>query len=258
MVSENNHKQLMTTVGMAVLLLLLVSSSVFFMVKIADGKENTRRISSGSATASASVVTPTPSLTPQPLFSDNFIDNKNGWYTGDVSGYTRIINNNLLTLSDTNHQLLTESLPASTTFDNFTITTTFTLLKADVHDSVGLYLRGDSNLDHDYRVEVFGDTSYAISKESLDATHNQAITYLVGPAHTTALKPLGQQNTLAVIMKGPSLVLLINNIIVNTLTDSDYTRGQIALFVNNSETSDGVTAVFSSIVVYPVTDQLPS
>ncbi len=46
----------------------------------------------------------------------------------------------------------------------------------------------------------------------------------------------------------------MNNTVVTTLTDSDYTRGQIALFVNNGETSDGVTAVFSSIVVYPLSD----
>jgi hypothetical protein len=56
-------------------------------------------------------------------------------------------------------------------------------------------------------------------------------------------------------MQGSNLTLLINNTVVTTLTDSDYTRGQIALFVNNGETSDGVTAVFSSIVVYPLSDQ---
>ena len=260
MVSENKHqnRQLKATIGMIILLWLLVSSSVFFAVKIADGEGKTLQVPGGSATASTSVVTPTPSLTPQPLFFDNFVDNKNGWYIGDVSGYTRLINNNTLTLSDTNHKVLTESLPTSTSFDDFTITATFTLLKADAHDSVGLYLRGDSNLDHDYRIEVFGDTSYAVSKEWLDEDRNPSVTYLVGPTHTPALKPPGQQNTVTVIMKGPNFTLLINNTIVKTLTDSDYTRGQIALFVNNSEISDGVTAVFSSIVVYPVPDQTSS
>jgi 3-keto-disaccharide hydrolase len=258
MASENKHqnKQLKITVGITVLLLLLVSSSIFFAVKIADGQENTARVGSGAVVTSPAVTPFTPSLTPQPLFSDNFIDNKKGWYIGDISGYTRLINNNTLTLSDTNHKVLTESLPTSTSFDDFTITTTFTLLRADAHDSVGLYLRGDSNLDHDYRVEVFGDTSYAISKEWLDTAHNPTITYLISPTHTMALKPAGQQNTVTIIMKGPNLTLLINNTFVSTLADSDYTHGQIALFVNNGETSDGVTAVFSSIVVYPVPDQV--
>src|SRR5579884_2749988 len=256
MVSENKHqnKQLKVTICIAVLLLLLVSSSIFFAVKIADGKGKTVRIGNGSVTASPSVTELTPSPSPQPLFFDNFIDNKNGWYIGDIAGYTRLISNNTLTLSDTNHKVLTESLPTSTSFDDFTITAVFTLLKADAHDSVGLYLRGDSNLDHDYRLEVFGNTSYAISKEWLDTEHNPVITYLIGPTHTNALKPSGQQNTVTVIMQGSNLTLLMNNTVVTTLTDSDYTRGQIALFVNNGETSDGVTAVFSSIVVYPLSD----
>jgi hypothetical protein len=166
-----------------------------------------------------------------------------------------MISNNTLTLSATNHKLLTESVPASTTFDDFMITATFTLTKADAQDSVGLYLRGDSYLDHDYRIEVFGDASYAVSKEWLDATHNVAISYLVSPTRASALKPLGQENTLKIIMEGSNLMLLINGTLVNSLVDSDYTRGQIALFVNNGTTSDGVTAVFSSIVIYPVPDQ---
>ncbi len=259
MVSENKYqsKQLKVTICIAVLLLLFVSSSIFFAVKIADGHGVPVRVGNGSVIVSPSVTTPTPSPTPPPLFFDNFSDNKNGWYTGDISGYTRLINNNTLTLSDTNHKVLTESLPTSTSLDNFTIIATFTLMKADAHDSVGLYLRGDSNLDHDYRVEVFGDTRYAISKEWLDTGHNLVITYLIGPTYTTALKPLGQQNTVTISINGPNLTLLINNTLVNTLTDSDYTRGQIALFVNNGETSDGVTAVFSSIAVYPVPDQAP-
>jgi hypothetical protein len=260
MVDENGHrgKQLKVIVGIVVLLLLLLlSSGIFFVARIADSKELTRHTSNSTATTTATRATPTPSLTPQPLFFDNFLDNKHGWYTSDVSGYTRLISNNVLTLSDTNHKVLTESLPTSTIFGDFMITATFTLLDADVHDSVGLYLRGDSNLDHDYRVEVFGDTSYALSKESLDDAHNMTITYLVSPTHTPTLKPLGQENTLTVIMKGPDLTLLINNTIVNSLVDTDYTRGQIALFVNNGETSDGVTAIFSSIVVYPVPDQVP-
>jgi hypothetical protein len=261
MVDENGHrsKQLKLIVGLVVLLLfILLSSGILFVARIADGKELTHHASAGTTTATAPRATPTPSLTPQPLFFDNFLDNKHGWYTSDVSGYTRLIDNNVLTLSDTNHRVLTESLPTSTTFDDFSITATFTLLEADVHDSVGLYLRGDSNLDHDYRVDVFGDSSYALSKESLDVDHNPVITYLISPTRTSALKPLGQQNTLTVIMKGSDLTLLINNTMVNSLVDTDYTRGQIALFVNNSAVSHGVTAIFSSIVVYPVPDQLPS
>lgn len=56
----------------------------------------------------------------------------------------------------------------------------------------------------------------------------------------------------------PTLVLLINDTPVKTITDSDYTSGQIALFVEHATTSNGVKASFSSVAVYPAPDQLPS
>jgi len=198
-----------------------------------------------------STLTPTP----QPLFSDNFADNSKGWYVSDVSGYTRTVSNNRLTLSATNHKILVESVPANQTFDDFTLTTTVTLLQADANDSVGLYMRGDSNLDHDYRIAISGNTMYSISKESLDANNEQVVSYLVPPTHSAALHPLGQANTLTVTMQGPALTLSINGTTVTSIIDTDYTHGQIALFVANGSTSDGVTAAFSSIEIDPLPDQ---
>jgi hypothetical protein len=195
-------------------------------------------------------------LTPQALFSDNFVDNSNGWYTSDVAGYTRTLSNGQLTLSGTNHTTLVESLPTSNTFNDFSITVTFTLLKADNHDSAGLYLRGDSNLDHDYRVDIIGDNTYAISKESLDESHNLKTTALVSPTHTPSLRPVGQQNTLTVMMKGSTLAMMLNSTLVKSVTDTDYTHGQIALFVDQGSTSSAVTAAFSSIVIWPAPEQL--
>lgn len=233
-----------------VLVLLLLSSAIIFIAQQVMG--STRQVHSIHHILPTATPTPvlSPSATPQPLFTDNFTDNSKGWYTGDVSGYTRIISDSGLTLAVTNHKVLTESLPTNDTFDDFTVTTTFTLLNADEHDSVGLYVRGDSNLDHDYRVEVFGNNTYAISKEVLDTNDNLVATFLVPPTHTSLLKPIGQPNILTVTMKGPTLLLCINNSRASAATDTDYTRGQIALFVENGNTSNGVTATFSSITVY--------
>lgn len=192
---------------------------------------------------------PALSPTPQPLFADTFVDNSKGWYTGTVEGYTRLISNDELTLSATNHKTLIESLPSSTSFDDFSVTMTFRLLQANPHDSVGLYVRGDSTLDHDYRIDIFGDASYAVSKEWLGPDNTQQRTYLVGPTRSHFLQPTGQQNTLTVILKGSSLVIVINGAVVNALTDADYTHGQIALFVANDPASSGVLATFRRIAV---------
>jgi hypothetical protein len=240
-------KQRKYTLAVPVLLLLLSSTIIFVARQLWTSTDTVHPRQRSTPT-----LIPSPSATPQPLFADTFVDNSKGWYINDVSGYTRILGKNGLTLAVINHKELTESLPTNTTFDDFVVTTTFTLRQADDNDSVGLYVRGDSNLDHDYRIEVFGNNRYAVSKQFLDNNNNLTSTFLAPPTYTPLLKPLGQPNTLAVTMKGASLRLFINSKAVYSVTDTDYTHGQIALFVENGKSSDGVTATFSHISVYPV------
>src|SRR5205823_4689537 len=248
MTNVNNHK--VRLIGAVVFLLIMViSGTIFFYVQGKSSKTSSSGNSAVSPTARKATPTPTPTAqsTPQPLFSDDFTDKSKGWYLGSASGYTRVIDNNSLTLADSNHTILTESLPTNTSFDDFKVNVTFTILQANQDDSVGLYLRGDSNLDHDYRIDIYGNNTYAISKEFLDANKSPQVQFLVSPSRASALKPAGQQNTITVMMKGPELVLLVNGTIVNSVTDSDYTSGQIALFVQNSETSSEVEVSFSSV-----------
>ena len=237
-------------------LLIIISGSVFYWQQGIARKANT---TDQTITPTLPTATQTLSSTAQalPLFFDDFVGSNKGWSLTSVFGYTRKIENGELTLADKNHQILTESLPTGATFNDFMVSTTFTLVQANRDDSVGLYLRGDSYLDHDYRVDIYGDNSYAISKEFLDESKIPQDKVLVGPTTTTALHSIGRQNSITVIMKGPALILLINSTVVNSVTDTDYSSGQIALFVQNSATSNGVEASFSTIAVYPAPQQLP-
>src|SRR3989440_11026535 len=254
MTNANNHK--VRLIGaVALLLIMILSGTIFFYVQGKSSKTSSNGNSAISPTARKATPAPTPTLTalstPQPLFFDDFTDKSKGWYLGSTSGYTRVIDNDSLILADSNHTILTESLPTSTPFNDFIVTVTYTLLQANQDDSVGLYLRGDSNLDHDYRIDIYGNNTYAISKEFLDASKSPQVQFLVSPTGATTLHPAGQSNTIMVMMKGPKLVLLVNGTMVSSITDTDYTSGQIALFVKNSETSSEVEASFSSVVVYP-------
>ncbi len=234
------------SLGIAVLLLISVS---LFFVLFGANKPNKALGHITASPTTTRLVSPTVSLTPLPLFTDHFTSESSGWYVGDTGGYKRMLSSNGLLLSDTNHQILIESLPTGIHFDNFVLTTTFTLMQASANDSVGLYVRGDVNLDHDYRIDIFGNKSYGISKETLDAQRNPHVIVLVPPTHTLLLKPLGQSNTLKVTMNGLMLVVEINGKLAASISDADYTRGQIALFVSNSATSPGVTALLSSVTV---------
>ena len=235
-----------------ILLLFLILGGVFLTLRFANGKAYT---SSSHQKVSTPTQLPTVQGTVQPLFSDDFADNSKGWSVVNVSGYMRSLQDGTLTLSNTTHNVLVESIPTRTTFTNFFLTTTVTLVQGDENDSVGLYLRGDSNLDHDYRIDIFGDNTYAISKETLNESNTLEQLYLVHPSSTPLLKPLGQKNVLTVSMQGPIMLVQINGKTVHSLTDIAYTHGQIALFVSNGQTSSGVIAKFHNLVIYPLRDK---
>ncbi|MDQ6659666.1 MAG: hypothetical protein M3Z24_01725 [Chloroflexota bacterium] len=199
-------------------------------------------------------VTPVPTLesTAQPLFFDDFRDMSKGWSLGTFGGYTRSIANHQLTLADANHTILTESVPLANPVNNFVLTATFTIISASPDDSIGFYLRGDTNLDHNYRLDFYGNNTYALSKEWLDQSKEPQTAFLLPPISNPPLHPVGQQNTVSVSMNASKLVVTLNNIPVKSVIDNDYTSGQIALFVKNSPTSDEAIVTFSHIVVYPI------
>ncbi len=119
----------------------------------------------------------TPSVVPTApaLFSDNFANNSKGWATGNDSGFSRNITNNALVLVENNqHYVLPEPLPTNNTFSDFTVTATFTFNQGDQNDRVGIYMRGDSNLDHDYRIDIYGDNTYAIAREFIDTNNTRS------------------------------------------------------------------------------------
>ena len=228
------------------ILLALLIGGVFLTLRLVDEK-----VQVPSSQPKISTPTRNPTGTVQPLFSDTFLDNSKGWSVVNVPGYMRTLRDSKLTLSDTNHNILVESIPTSTMFTNFSLTTTFTLVQGDENDSVGLYLRGDSNLDHDYRIDIFGNNTYAISKETLSANNELEQTFLAPPSHTKLLNPIGQANMLTVAMNGPTMLVQVNGHTIPSLTDTSYTHGQIALFVANGMTSNGVTAQFHDLTIYP-------
>jgi len=259
-------KHKLPLIGMICLLLLLIISGILFVPSIKGSKTPSSRHAASpfgqTATSDPAVLalSPTSSVTPTPLFFDDFIEDSENWALSgpnDTSGYLRTMVNGQLVLSDTNHKILIESLPTNAIFSDFALTVTFTLLKGDENDSVGFYVRGDTNLDHDYRIDIFGNNKFAISKELLNPDKTARTQILAGPAASSLLMPKNQVNTLTVMMKGPFMVLAMNGTIAASVVDVDNTRGQIALFVNNGSTSDGVSAAFSSVRVDPAPDQLP-
>jgi hypothetical protein len=247
----------------AALLLLIISGSSIFYVDFGGDAATISPTRNPAPTATATITpTATPPITPtattsQLLFYDAFVNNTKGWAISNTGDYSRTISDGQLMLSVINHKLLVESLPTNAV-TNFSLTMTYTLQQADKNDSIGLFLRGDSNLDHDYRIDLYGNSTYSVSKESLDEDSRQLNRVLVDQTYTPWLHGLGQQNTITVTMNGDETMLILNGVIVQTITDTDYTGGQIAIFVDNGSTSNGASASISSVILYSAPEQLPT
>jgi len=252
---QRNVKAKLVVSIITLVLVVLISSVLIFFYE-AGNTDSLARVSATATRQSGTPISTGQSIT-KPLFTDNFSAVSAGWAVGSASGYARVISGSTLTLANENHTTLTESLPTNLTFDDFSLTVTFTLLQASAGDSVGVYVRGDTNLDHDYRFDFYGNSAYSISKEYLDRQNFPQESLLQPSTLASSLRPAGEQNTVTVMMKGPDMVLIINKKVINSVVDDAYTGGQIALFVHNSLASNEVEAAFSSVVVFPAPAVLP-
>ncbi len=250
--SVRNKKSALILVCITVTVVaLLVGGSTFWLARENSGSP--RKVAQVNPTPTPYPTLVPPEITPPAgsLFYDTFVDNSRGWSLASNDGYFRILVNNTLILADTNRDTtLTESVPtASTNLDDYVASADFTINQGDIHDATGLYLRGDGALDHDYRVDINGNNTVDIAKEWLDTNQVEQTTMLVPPEHTSYLKPPGKQNTLTVIMIGPSITVEINSLAVAMVNDSSYASGQVALFVRHGSGSSGITVTFTRVEI---------
>ena len=241
-------------IALIVMLVLLSVSSFFFII---------RNRSKGTQLATnTETPTPTPSPTSiyletppaQSEFYDTFKNNALGWSISTTAGFYRTVKPGELTLINTNRgTILVESLPTNSIFDNCAVIVDISLLKINLGDSVGLYIRGDTDLQHDYRLDLNGDGTFDIAKEYLDSRNNPRSVILVGPKSNSALNSLGKLNTITLTMNGSQLQLFINNMKVIVMSDSDYIAGQVALFAHLGGNSRDVAVSFHRVEV----DKLP-
>ena len=241
--------------GGILLVLVLACSGLVYVAAKNINTVNTAPTPTATATQAPTAV-PTPAV--QALFSDNFADNSKNWDVGGATGYSSAISNNALTMKEANHKIFREPIPTNSSYSDFSIAMTFTLMKGDMNDSVGLFLRSATDGQQGYYVDVFGDDTYDILKIYPDANQQNQATYLAQPAPSSALHTEGQQNTMTVIMKGTNIVLLFNNTVVQSVTDNTFTGGPAFLFIENGKSSDGVIATFNTVAIYPPPAQLPA
>lgn len=239
----------MLTRAIIFLIAIILCASLFTYYSRREVGESSKPTPVGIARPSptATLLIPTPT---QALFYETFRDNRNFWALSNQDGFLREIVNGRLLLTNSNPlTTLVESLPSENRYSDFTLTITFTIQQSDANDSAGVYLRGDGTLDHDYRIDINGDNTFDIAKEYLDQQSMPQTLMLDGPRHTSALRPNGQLNSIVVTAQGPSMSVQINNMLVSSVADDDYTSGQIAFFVRHGATSPAASMSVSFVEV---------
>ncbi len=193
-----------------------------------------------------------------PFFFDGFTDDSSGWNQQSVPGtYTVTVKNGILSLENDKQSLLWEPLPSTKTYNDFQLVVDATLSKGDQNNGYGVYIRGAANQSSElatyYRFELYGDGSYAIFKGSTDASGRTVDTKLVGFLLDAAIAKKGKPNHIMILARGSKLSFIVNNHLLQTVTDTSYASGSIALFVSNlPEAKPGAQAQFSQLAIYPL------
>lgn len=237
-------------IAMVLMLLLLSAGSFFFIVRSGnkDSKLATIIETPTSTSSSAPIYLETPPT--QSEFYDTFKNNALGWSTSSLEGYFRTVRPDELVLMNTNvNTTMVESLPTNSTFNDGTIIVDFTVLASNFSDSIGLFVRGDTNLEHDYRIDLNGNGTFDIAKEYIDSRNTPQSTFLIGPKSISILNTQGKPNTIVLTMNGSRLQLYINNERVGVVVDSTYVDGQVALFVRLGKGSQKVAACFRKVEI---------
>lgn len=211
-------------------------------------------------TAAATFVPKLPAV-----FADSFKDNGKGWNVQSAPGkFSAKVGNGALILEDDEHHLLWEAVPSKEKsaikpygdFGDFKMLVDVQLSKGDQNNSYGIFFRGSLNQNSElatyYRFAVYSDGSYAAFKGNVDANGKFSTPPLVAYKKNPVVKAGNEINHLMITAKGANMVFSINGQALETVNDTSYKNGIIALFVSNlKEAQGGAQATFTNLAIYP-------
>jgi hypothetical protein len=237
-------------IGILVLLIVLIGGGLAGYIFLLQPS------SSPGGQPAANVSIPTPRQ--PPVFADSFQKNDQGWDLQSETGlFSMAIGQGELTLEDDHNKLLPLAVPGTNDkpLSNFMLTFDALLSSGDPANGYGVTIRGtaDQNgvLSTGYRIEFYGDGTYAVFKLATDANGTTTLTKLVNYASNPTIHKRGSVNHLSIIAKGASFTLIANGQILKNFSDKSYSSGSIDFFISNLPGSaPGAQAKFSKVAIY--------
>lgn len=243
---EPRGSNILLTVLVIALVCLLVGGGLTGWLYFKSANQST------NTTSTFVIVTPST----KPLFRDTFQNDSTGWdLTSNPGKFSVKVGSGSMVLEDDDNELLWEILPGKN-FADFRLDVDAKLSKGDQGNGYGVYIRGASTATSEigtyYRLELYGDGSFALYKGTLDANGNTLNNPIVNPIINSAILKEGQFNHITIIAKGSSMTFMVNGVTIYTYNDTSYKGGLIAPFVSNlTRMSPGAQATFSNLAIFP-------
>jgi serine/threonine protein kinase len=241
---------IIVTVGLLLLVVLPLGLAYYFSSTAIHKTSPVATPTSGAtlqntpnATAQQANATLTAATSGTPLVADSLTNNVAGRWTDDASHclfvdgayHVRVLQKNFL-------QQCTLAAPQ---VGNDTAQADVTLVSG--HDA-GMLLRVNGDRFYDFEITDQGQFFF----RRHDAGGGENYTYLISSVSNSAVAPLGEKNTLAIIANGSKFNLFINGVAVGNIFDSHYASGQFAVANGTVASANTGEASFSNLELFAV------
>ena len=184
----------------------------------------------------------------KPIFRDEFVLGETGsWLLeNDESGATTIVPEQLL-IEINNPQLVQYATLTEPALTDFSLEVDGRILSGSPQSSYGVLFRMQ-NPQQFYRFEITGDGTYILERH--DAGGSRAL--FMGDWRDAASinQGLNVVNRLGIVAEGPNISLLVNDVILEQITDDAYASGYIGLDAGTFDIAP-VQVAFDNLVIFP-------
>lgn len=208
----------------------------------ATAQANTSATQAAQATANAiqtaTAVANTYPFSANRVMNDPLTDNSKGsnWQTDDLCKFS----GNAYHVTDSQKDTFSTCFAQNTDFSNFTFQVDAQLLKGD---GLGILFRGNATNNTFYRFTAYSDNSYYVYMYN-----NGSNTKTLKSGNLPSSFSFSGKNTLAVVARGTSITIYMNQTQLAQFTDSTYSRGQIGL--SSTNLGNAADVVFSNVQVW--------
>jgi len=202
-----------------------------------NGNSNTNTNSGGTSSSGAT------------LLSDDFSNSSSGWGTGtDTDSLVEYVNGGLkMTVFKTDY--FTYSTPDDTAYQNVHIEVTVSNNSSDDLATFGIMCNQQVTKDAYYYMGISPNGEYAISKAAV-AKDDVVLTNNGKWAASDAIKKNAKSYTLGADCGSDGiLTFYVDGKKIDSVSDTSYSKGRVALFAWNAKVASGTDVVFDNFVM---------